>query len=187
MPSPVLLVVSQITDVRDGLVADLDRRFGDDYAVLASASSAQAHQTLAALAERRRPVAVVIADGDRRGLAATRRADPRIVGGRRRLPWRAAGAEARAMRRQVADGQGNGRLEVLTLLDRTTGDTEEVPAAPALARWGARAPRSAHRRAWQQAGGPGRGDPQPVVVTQLVRPPSEPIPLLMRRNSLGLA
>ena len=62
LPSPVLLVVSQVTDIRDGLAADLDGRFGSDYVVLASKSGPDAVQTMAALAENGQPIAVVTAE-----------------------------------------------------------------------------------------------------------------------------
>jgi thioredoxin reductase (NADPH) len=68
MANPVILVVADRGPLLDALAADLGRRFGADYRVLAERSPAGALTTLEELAAGGEPVALVVADRRMEGL-----------------------------------------------------------------------------------------------------------------------
>ena len=68
MDAPILFLVAADPAVLESLEADLDRRFGTDHRLVASADPEAALGQLAALAEEGAPVALLIADHDLPGL-----------------------------------------------------------------------------------------------------------------------
>ncbi len=62
MTPPILFLVVPDPAVREALLGDLDRRFGNDCRILSAASPAEGLAALAALAEQDEPVALLIAD-----------------------------------------------------------------------------------------------------------------------------
>src|SRR5919107_1902387 len=62
MPQPVVLVIAENDEVRDGLSADLRRRFAADYRVVGAASPITALTMLTELARAAQEVTLLIAD-----------------------------------------------------------------------------------------------------------------------------
>jgi thioredoxin reductase len=107
MGKPAIVAVDDDPVVASAITRDVRSRYSDYYRVVRATSGREALEVPASLALRDQPVALIITD--------------------QRMP-EMTGMEMR-YRSEVVAGSGNGHLERLTLADRDSGATEEVPAS----------------------------------------------------------